>query len=150
MKSTRKTPTISNRKARFDYEIIETWVSGMVLQGTEVKSLREGRCNMTDSYCYVQSGELFLKGLDIPIGNTKSFQHEPTRVRKLLMKRKEINKLERSLDKGLTIVALKIFDTNGRYKCEIALAKGKKNWDKRETIKERDQKREIQRYDKNR
>ena len=141
------TPTITNRKARFDYEILDSWVSGMVLQGTEVKSLREGRCNMVDSYCYVQSGELFLTGLDIPIGNTKSFQHDPRRIRKLLMRKREIQKIERGLDKGLTIIALKIFDSKGLFKCEIALAKGKKNWDKRETIKNRDldrqQKRDI-------
>lgn len=150
MKTKRKPkPSITNRRARFDYEIMETHVAGIVLEGTEVKSLREGRCNMVDSYCFIQSGELFLKGLDIPIGNTHSFQHEPRRTRKLLLKKREILKLERSLIKGLTIIPLKIFDMNGRFKCEIGLARGKKLWDKRDTIRDRDQKRERERYDKN-
>lgn len=142
-------PTILNRRARFDYEILETRIAGIVLQGTEVKSLREGRCNMGDSYCFIQSGELFLKNLDIPLMSNTAFQHEPRRARKLLLKKREIIKLEGSLIKGLTIIPLKIFDQSGKFKCEIGLARGKNVRDKRNTIRDRDQKREQLRYDKN-
>lgn len=135
---------IQNRKARFEYHIMETWTSGMMLQGTEVKSIREGKCSMVDSYCFFVAGELFIRDLDIPIGTT-SYQHDPKRPKKLLLNRRELDKLQKGLDKGITIIPLKIFEVNGRFKLEIALAKGKKLFDKRASLKEKDIKREIDR-----
>lgn len=135
---------IQNRKARFEYHILETWTAGLMLQGTEVKSIREGKCVMTDSYCFFVSGELFIRDLDIPIGKT-FYQHEPKRPKKLLLNRKELNKLQKGMDKGVTIIPLRIHEVNGRFKCDIALAKGKKLYDKRADLKDRDVKREIER-----
>ncbi len=135
---------IQNRKARFEYHILDTWTAGMQLQGTEVKSIREGKCSMVDSYCFFVAGELFIRDLDIPIG-TSSYQHDPKRPKKLLLNRKELDKLQKGLDKGVTIIPLRIHEVNGRFKCDIALAKGKKLYDKRADIKERDVKREIER-----
>ena len=135
---------IQNKKARFEYHILETWTAGLMLQGTEVKAIREGKCNMTDSYCFFVAGELFIRDLDIPIG--KSFyQHDPKRPKKLLLNRKELNKLQKGLDKGVTIIPLKIHEINGRFKCDIALAKGKKLYDKRADLKEKDIKRDLER-----
>ena len=135
---------IQNKKAYFEYHILETWTSGIVLQGTEVKSIREGKCNMTDSYCFFVSGELFIKDLDIPIGTT-SYQHDPKRPKKLLLNRKELNKMEKGLDNGVTIIPLKIYEVSGRFKMDIALAKGKKLFDKRASLKEKDVKRDMER-----
>lgn len=135
---------IQNRKARFEYHILETWTAGLMLQGTEVKSIREGKCVMTDSYCFFVSGELFIRDLDIPIGKT-FYQHEPKRPKKLLLNRNELNKLQKGMDKGVTIIPLKIHEVNGRFKCDIALAKGKKLYDKRADLKDKDVKREIER-----
>jgi SsrA-binding protein len=135
---------IQNRKAYFEYHILETWTSGIVLQGTEVKSIREGKCNMTDSYCFFVSGELFIKDLDIPIGTT-SYQHDPKRPKKLLLNRKELNKMEKGLDNGVTIIPLKIYEVGGRFKMDIALVKGKKLFDKRASLKEKDVKRDLER-----
>lgn len=135
---------IQNRKARFEYHILETWTAGLMLQGTEVKSIREGKCVMTDSYCFFVSGELFIRDLDIPIGKT-FYQHEPKRLKKLLLNRNELNKLQKGMDKGVTIIPLKIHEVNGRFKCDIALAKGKKLYDKRADLKDKDVKREIER-----
>lgn len=135
---------IQNRKARFEYHILDTWTAGMQLQGTEVKSIREGKCSMVDSYCFFVAGELFIRDLDIPIGNS-SYQHDPKRPKKLLLNRKELDKLQKGLDKGVTIIPLRIHEVNGRFKCDIALAKGKKLYDKRADIKERDIKRDLER-----
>ena len=135
---------IQNRKACFEYHILETWTAGLMLQGTEVKSIREGKCVMTDSYCFFVSGELFIRDLDIPIGKT-FYQHEPKRPKKLLLNRNELNKLQKGMDKGVTIIPLKIHEVNGRFKCDIALAKGKKLYDKRADLKDKDVKREIER-----
>jgi SsrA-binding protein len=135
---------IQNRKARFEYHILDTWTAGMQLQGTEVKSIREGKCSMVDSYCFFVAGELFIRDLDIPIG-TSSYQHDPKRPKKLLLNRKELDKLQKGLDKGVTIIPLRIHEVNGRFKCDIALAKGKKLYDKRADIKERDIKRDLER-----
>ncbi len=135
---------IQNRKARFEYHILDTWTAGMQLQGTEVKSIREGKCSMVDSYCFFVAGELFIRDLDIPIGSS-SYQHDPKRPKKLLLNRKELDKLQKGLDKGVTIIPLRIHEVNGRFKCDIALAKGKKLYDKRADIKERDIKRDLER-----
>ena len=129
-----------NRKARFHFEILETFEVGMVLAGTEVKSLRAGRCNLGDSYADIQDGELYLRNLHIsPYEQATRFQHEPMRSRKLLMHRREIRRLiGKTAEKGLTLVPLKLYFKKGRAKCELALAKGKKVHDKRHSKAERD------------
>jgi SsrA-binding protein len=137
-----------NRRARFDYEILDTYEAGIELKGPEVKSLREGRTNLAESYAAMKGGELFLVNANIPeYRQANRFNHEPKRPRKLLLHRRQIDKLANGvLREGLTIVALKLyFNQRGRAKVDIALAKGKKLHDKRETIKERDWGREKSR-----
>jgi SsrA-binding protein len=137
-----------NRRARFDYEILDTYEAGIELKGPEVKSLREGRTNLAESYAAMKGGELFLVNANIPeYRQANRFNHEPKRPRKLLLHRRQIDKLANGvLREGLTIVPLKLyFNPRGRAKVDIALAKGKKVHDKRETIKERDWSREKSR-----
>lgn len=138
---------IQNRKARHDYHILETMEAGLVLQGTEVKSLREGRGNLVDSYAKIQNGEVFLYNFHIsPYSGERRFNHDPLRVKKLLLQRKEIRKLiGRVEEKGLTLVPLKVYFKNGKAKVELALARGKKLYDRREDIAERDAKRAMER-----
>lgn len=139
---------VENRKARHDYELLETWECGIVLVGSEVKSLYLGRLNMTDAYCQVSNGEMWLHNLDIePYSHSSAYTPERRRDRKLLLKRKEINLIERkSLEKGLTIIPIKIyFNQRGRAKVLIALARGKRQYDKRQTIAEKDTRREMER-----
>lgn len=138
---------IQNRKARHDYHILETMEAGLVLQGTEVKSLREGRGNLVDSYAKIQNGEVFLYNFHIsPYSGERRFNHDPLRVKKLLLQRKEIGKLiGRVEEKGLTLVPLKVYFKNGKAKVELALARGKKLYDRREDIAERDAKRAMER-----
>lgn len=139
--------TILNRKARYDYEILQTWEAGMVLVGSEVKSLYLGRANLTDGFCQAREGELWLMGLDIePYDKAVHFSHERRRDRKLLMHRKEIELLARRAEaKGLAIIPLKIYFKNGKAKVEIALARGKRQYDKREKIAAKETRREIER-----
>jgi len=141
------TPRIVNKKARFDYHLLEKLEAGIVLLGTEVKSLRAGRASLEEAYCRLRDGELYLVGCRIAeydYGNIMN--HEPTRPRKLLVHRRELRKLENKLNqKGLTIVPLRIYFTRGLAKVEIALARGKSHADKREKIKQRDQDREMKR-----
>lgn len=138
---------IVNRKARFDYTFLETFTAGISLLGSEVKSIQEGGVTMVDSYCIIHDGEVWVKSLNISI-RLGSFQHDPSRDKKLLLKKREIRKLQTSLDKGVTIVPVKMFrNQRGRIKMEIALAKGKKNYDKRNSIKEREIEREMRRND---
>jgi len=138
---------IFNRKAKFEYHFIETYVAGISLLGTEVKSIRDYKVNMVDSYCIFNEGELWVKGLSVTQGSG-FYQHHPLRDKKLLLRKKEIKKLYSSLDKGLTIIPVKIFNSERNLlKLEIALAKGKKHYDKRESIKERDLQRELKRLD---
>ena len=129
-----------NRKARFNFEILETFETGIVLVGTEVKSLRAGRCNLGDAYADIQDGELFLRNLHIsPYEQATRFQHEPMRARKLLMHRKEIRRLiGKTAERGLTLVPLSLYFKKGRAKCELAVARGKKLHDKRHAKAERD------------
>ena len=137
--------SIVNRKARFEYTFLDTYVAGISLMGSEVKAIRDGKANMVDAYCIFDKDELWVKGLGITPG-PGSFQHDPMRDKKLLLKKRELKKLRSSLDKGLTIIPTKIFcNEKNRLKMEIALAKGKKLYDKRESIKERDINREMQR-----
>lgn len=137
-----------NRRARFDYEIIDTYEAGIELKGPEVKSLRAGRTSLSDSYGVVRDGELFLVNAYIPeYREANRFNHETRRPRKLLLHRREIDKLSQGvLREGLTIVPLKVFfNPRGRAKVDIALARGKKAHDKRETQKERSWQRDRQR-----
>lgn len=139
---------ISNRKAYFEYNIEAKYIAGMVLSGTEIKSLRAGKASFNDSYCIFFKGELFVKSLHISEYNFGTiYNHEPMQERKLLLHKKELRKLENKIkEKGYTIVPLKIFITEkGFAKMEIGLGKGKKIYDKRETIKARESDREVKR-----
>jgi SsrA-binding protein len=139
---------IENRRAKFDYQFLEKLVAGMVLTGTEIKSIREGKAALVDSYCYFRNGELYIKNLNItPYSEGTHYNHEPNRERKLLLTKSEIRRLDKKLkDQGLTIVPVKLFISESGYaKLEIALAKGKKEFDKRESIKKRDTEKEIAR-----
>ena len=136
-----------NKKAFHDYIIEEKYECGIVLSGTEVKSVRNGKCNLKDSYCTVKDGELWLIGVNIsPYEFGNRFNLDPMRSRKLLMHKNEIIRLfsKIKLD-GLTLVPTKIYFKDGKVKVEIGLARGKKNFDKRDTIKERQSKREVER-----
>lgn len=139
---------IKNRQATFQYELLDKFIAGMVLKGTEIKSIREGKVNLQDGHCYFNNGELFVKGINItPYDQGTHYNHEAARERKLLLKRAELKRLEtKSEEKGLTMVPLRVFiNDRGYAKLEIALARGKKIHDKRQTIKERDVKRELNR-----
>jgi SsrA-binding protein len=136
-----------NRKARQNYEIIESLEAGMVLTGTEVKSLREGRMNLMDSYARVQNGEVFLVNAHIsPYSHGNVQNHDPLRDRKLLLHKDEIKRLTGKTEvKGLTLVPLKVYFSRGRVKLQLALARGKRQYDKRETIKRREAEIEMKR-----
>lgn len=139
---------IENRRAKFDYEFIERLVAGIVLKGTEIKSIREGKAGLADSYCYFVNDELFIKNMHITEYSEASFyNHAPLRERKLLLTKTEISKLHKKVkDSGLTIIPIKLFiNDKGFAKLEIALARGKKQFDKREDIKKRDIERETNR-----
>ena len=137
-----------NRKAYHDYHIKETFEAGISLVGTEVKSLREGRANLKESYVIIKNNEAFLFGCHIsPYSHGNLQNHDPVRTRKLLLHRKEIDKLWGNVtQKGLALVPLKLYFKAGKAKLEIGLAKGKKQYEKRDTIKEREANREIERH----
>ena len=140
--------SIKNRKASFEYELIERFTAGMQLAGTEIKSIRNSRVNLTDSYCQFASGELYVKNMHISeyeLGTCNN--HIAKRDRKLLLTRKELQKLEKKVkESGFTIIPVKLFvNEKGLAKLEIALARGKKVYDKRESIKEKDSKRDMDR-----
>jgi SsrA-binding protein len=137
---------IKNKRARFEYEFLDKFVAGIVLQGSEIKSIREGKINLQDGYCQFHNQELFVRNIHISqYGQGSHFNHEPTRERKLLMKKRELKKLKKkSEEKGLTIVPVRVFTTaRGFAKMEIALAKGKNIHDKRHDLKEKALKREL-------
>lgn len=136
-----------NKRARHDYEILDTWEAGIVLTGTEVKALREGRANLTDAFGIVKDGEVFLLNLHIgSYGQGNVFNHEPTRTRKLLLHRREIRRLIGAVERqGLTLVPLDLYFTNRRVKTKLALVRGKQQHDKREDLKKKDAEREIAR-----
>ena len=140
---------INNTRASFDYEFLETYEAGIVLVGTEIKSLRAGKASLSDAYCYFSNGELYVKGMNISTYFWASAwsSHEPGRDRKLLLHSKELRSLSNSVkQKGLTIVAVKLYiNDEGMAKLLIALARGKKEFDKRATIKEKDIRREMER-----
>ena len=137
----------TNRQARFRYHFLETWEAGLVLTGTEVKSLREGKAQIKDGYASVKDGEVWLHNVHIPpYAPASRPNHEPERPRKVLMHRGEIERLiGKTREKGLTLVPTRLYFRNGRVKVEIALAKGKDVGDKRQTIKDREMKREMER-----
>jgi SsrA-binding protein len=143
---------IKNKKAWHDYEIIDKFIAGIQLTGTEIKSIRAGKASLVDSYCYFSEGELYVKGMHVTeydFGNI--FNHFPKRDRKLLLTKRELKKLQKNVkEKGLTIVTLKIFIAESRFaKLEIALARGKKEYDKREDLKKKDAARIMDRAMKN-
>jgi SsrA-binding protein len=141
--------SIKNKKAGFEYFLLEQFTAGLVLTGTEIKSIREGKVNLTDSYCTFDNGEIFVLNMHISeykYGN--QFNHEPKRPRKLLLTKREMRKLLTKLkDKGITVIPVELFvNDEGFAKLTIAIAKGKKLYDKRETLKSKDQQREIDRH----
>jgi SsrA-binding protein len=140
-------PIARNKRARHDYEILETWEAGLVLTGTEVKSLRDGRAQITDAYGIVKDGEVWLLNAHIaPYARGNIWNHEPLRTRKLLLHKKEIRHLIGAVErKGLTLVALDLYFKDGRAKVRLGLARGKKLHDKRADLKERDDEREMAR-----
>ena len=139
---------IKNKRATFEFEILDTYVAGVILHGSEIKSIREGRANMSDAYCVFREGELWIKNLNInEYKQATMWQHEPLRIRKLLLNKKELEKLLAKVkERGFTIIPLKLFVTDrGFAKIEIALSRGKKVHDKRESIKQKDEKRDLER-----
>lgn len=142
---------IRNKKASHDYEFLEKYLAGIILTGTEIKSIRAGKAALTDSYCIFRNSELFIKGMHIAEywwGNLNN--HDPLRERKLLLTSRELRKIERKVkESGLTIIVTKVFiNDRGLAKAEIAIARGKKEYDKRETLKRRDSERELDRLRK--
>ena len=140
----------SNKKARYSYEIVDDYEAGMVLVGSEVKSLRSGRVNLKESFARIQNNEIFVYHMNIgiyPYANLVN--HDPTRPRKLLLNRTEIKKITRKVnEKGMSIIPLKIYFKNNKIKLQIGLGKGKKLYDKRESIKQRDVKKDLARLRK--
>jgi SsrA-binding protein len=143
-----KSVNIKNKRASFEFQFLDTYVAGIALTGSEIKSIREGKVNLTDAFCYIHNGEVWVKGMHIsPYANASFNAPDPVRERKLLLNRREIKKLDSQLkEKGLTLVVVRLFiNDKGLAKLEIALAKGKKLFDKRESIKEKDVKRDMDR-----
>jgi SsrA-binding protein len=140
-----QTNIAENRKAFHDFHILETFEAGIVLLGTEVKAIREGRVNLRDSFARVEDGEVFLYNVNIsPYSHRGYANHEPLRRRKLLLHRDEIRKLiGKTVERGMTLVPVRLYYKNGRVKVAVSLAKGKKDYDKRETIKRRETDRET-------
>lgn len=142
---------IINRKAQHDYFVLETLEAGIVLTGTEIKSIRDGKCNIKDCYGIIRNHEIFLLNMFVsPYKEGNIFNHEETRNRKLLLHKKEIKKVEEAVNlKGLTLIPLKLYFKNNILKVALGICRGKKDYDKRESIKERDIKREALRNIKN-
>ena len=143
-----RTIVASNRRARYDYDIVDTYEAGLVLQGSEVKSLRTAKVQLKDSYAYITAGEAWLKGVHIaPYSHSSGFSgHEPERERKLLLRRSQIDDVRRRMETDhLTLVPLAVYFRDGRAKVEIGLARGRKRHDKRHAIAERDMRRDVDR-----
>ena len=137
---------IKNRKASFEYTLLDRYIAGIQLKGTEIKSIREGKASIAEAFCFFENEELYVKGLQVNEYSKASeyYNHEPLRNRKLLLHKREIKKFANSMDDNSTIVPLQLFiNKDGWAKLEIALAKGKKLYDKRETIKKRELQREL-------
>lgn len=144
-------PLAQNRKARHDYEIIDTYEAGMVLKGTEIKSIRRGKMNIQDGFISIYGGQAWLKNVHIsPYDHGNLFNHDPLRERKLLLHRKQINDLQQAIkERGMTLVPLKVYLVRGRAKILIGLARGKNLYDKRHALKEKQANRDIERALKN-
>jgi len=141
-----KSVEIKNKRAKFDYEWLDTYTAGLQLVGTEVKSIRMGKASIAEAYCYMTEGELFIKGMNVTEwSHGNIFNHDPIRERKLLLSKRELDKIDKALkDQGTTVVPTKLFiSEKGWIKLNIAVAKGKKNYDKRQTLKEKDAKRDL-------
>lgn len=141
---------ILNKRASFEYQLLQKYTAGMMLSGTEVKSIRAGNCSISEAYCFFKGDELWIKGMNIAVWKQGGiFNHEPLALRKLLLKNAELKKMKtRGDEKGFAIVPLKIFESErGLLKIEIAIGQGKKSFDKREAIKERDVERSLRRGD---
>jgi len=143
-----KSVEIKNKRAKFDYDWLDTFTAGLQLVGTEVKSIRMGKASIAEAYCYMSEGELFIKGMNVSEwshGNV--FNHDPIRERKLLLSKRELDKIDKALkDQGITVIPTKLFiSEKGWIKLNIAVAKGKKNYDKRQSLKEKDAKRDLAR-----
>jgi SsrA-binding protein len=144
--SDKPTIAIKNRKASYEFHLLESFTAGLVLKGTEVKSIREGKASLQEAYCVFDNGELYVIQMNItPYKQASYYNHEPTRRRKLLLNKKELEKLEtKGIDKGLTIVPTRLFiSKRGLAKLNIALARGKKLYDKRESLKKKDTERAL-------
>lgn len=143
-----KSVEIKNKRAKFDYEWLDTYTAGLQLVGTEVKSIRMGKASIAEAYCYMTGGELFIKGMNVTEwSHGNIFNHDPIRERKLLLSKRELDKINKALkDQGTTVVPTKLFiSEKGWIKLNIAVAKGKKNYDKRQSLKEKDAKRDLAR-----
>ena len=142
----------SNRRAKFDYQILDTYEAGMVLLGSEVKSLREGKASINEAYASERAGELWLESMNIPpYTYAREGGHEPTRPRKLLLHKREITRIgEKLREQSLTLIPTRVYFSNGRAKVELALGKGKRTIDKRQSIKKREQQREMDRAQRHR
>lgn len=144
-------PTIKNKRAGFEYELLEKFVAGIMLLGSEIKSVREGKVNMGDAYCSFHKGDLYVRNLNISeYSKGTHYNHEPMRERKLLLNKRELNKLlAKTKERGYTIIPVAVFfNERGFAKMEIALAKGKKVYDKRDAIKQKESKRDLDRLKK--
>lgn len=137
---------LKNKRANYDYEIEETYEAGIVLTGTEIKSIRDGKAQLKDSYAIVKNGEVFILNMHIsPYDKGNIFNHEETRTRKLLLNKKEIYKIRDSIDReGYTLIPVKLYFKGNRAKILLGIARGKKNYDKRESLKKKDMQREIE------
>jgi SsrA-binding protein len=143
-----KSVEIKNKRAKFDYEWLDTYTAGLQLVGTEVKSIRMGKASIAEAYCYMSEGEMFIKGMNVTEwSHGNIFNHDPIRERKLLLSKRELDKIDKALkDQGTTVVPTKLFiSEKGWIKLNIAVAKGKKNYDKRQSLKEKDAKRDLAR-----
>jgi len=150
-KKTTNSINVQNKRARFDYEIAETFTAGLVLKGSEIKSIRDGKVSIAEGFCYISKDEAFIKNMNISEYSHGGYDnHEPNRERKLLLNKREIVKIQKKIgEKGMALVPLKLFiDDNGRAKINIGLGKGKKTYDKRESLKKRDDQLRINRIGK--
>ena len=138
---------VINKKAYHNYDVLESYTAGVVLKGSEVKSLRQNNVNFGDAYIIIKDGELFIKNMRISTYKEATINnHEEMREKKILLKKREINQISKMLnEKGVTLIPLEIFTLNNKFKVNVGVCRGKKNWDKRSTIKERDVKREVNR-----
>ncbi len=140
-------PTIQNRKARHDYAVLDSYEAGIVLKGSEVKAIRDGQANLRDAYATVRNGEVWLHGMHVsPYSHASTGDHDPLRTRKLLLHHAEIAEIARKTEQsGVTLIPMKLYFSNGRAKVDLAVARGKRQYDKRQTLRERDDKREAER-----